>query len=108
MAQIPIKKTLSHLLHGSEGDYVARMADCIFDLNYRLQDFGESCAPERRSGWVNNEDVPTCNSRTLKSLRWLGFDRHSGVSVEVRPKVFSSLRGVSDSARRLSCDCRSR
>ncbi|MGA8644179.1 phospholipase D family protein [Candidatus Binatus sp.] len=68
-----IKKTLSYLLHGSESDYVARMADCIFDPNYRLQDFGESCVQETL-GWVNNEDVPTCNSRTLKSLRWLGFD----------------------------------
>jgi hypothetical protein len=25
-------------------------------------------------GWVNDEDVPICDGRTLKSLQWLGFN----------------------------------
>ena len=28
-------------------------------------------------GWVNSEDVPICNGRTLKSLRSLGFNVHA-------------------------------
>jgi len=67
-----IKSTLTHLLHGHPSDHVVRMADCISDPNYRLQHFGEMCVQETY-GWVNNEDVPICNGRTLKSLRWLGF-----------------------------------
>jgi hypothetical protein len=52
------KGTLSYLLHGSEKDYVTRMADCIFDPYYRLHDFGESCVQETL-GWVNDEDAAT-------------------------------------------------
>jgi hypothetical protein len=26
---------------------------------------------------VNSDDVPICNGRTLKSLRWLGFNVHA-------------------------------
>lgn len=68
-----IKRTISYLLHSQEHDYVTRMADCIFNPDYRLHDFGEACVQEAL-GWVNSENVPLCNSRTLKSLRWLGFD----------------------------------
>ena len=67
-----IKSTLAYLLHGQSSEYVVRMADCIFDAKYQLQHFGEMCVQET-FGWVNNEDVPICNGRTLKSLRWLGF-----------------------------------
>lgn len=69
-----VKKTLQHLLFGS-GDYVRRMADCIFEESWTLHHFGESCVQETY-GWVNDEDVPICNGRTLKSLRWLGFPVH--------------------------------
>jgi hypothetical protein len=68
-----IKTSLTHLLHGRSSDHVARMADCIFDASHRLQHFGEMCVQETY-GWVNNEDVPICNGRTLKSLRWVGFN----------------------------------
>ncbi len=67
-----IKRMLSYLLHGSEKDCVVRMADCIYDPDYRLRYFGPSCVQETL-GWVNDEDVAICNDRTLKSLRWLGF-----------------------------------
>jgi hypothetical protein len=71
-----IKETLTHLLHGQSSDYVARMSDCIFDPKYQLQHFGEMCIQETY-GWVNGDDVPICNGRTLKSLRWLGFNMHA-------------------------------
>lgn len=68
-----IKKTLLHLLHGKPSDAVVRMAQCIFDEEYQLHHFGEMCVQETY-GWVNKEDAPICNGRTLKSLRWLGFN----------------------------------
>jgi hypothetical protein len=68
-----IKATLIHLLHGGPSDHVVRMAECIFDETHQLQHFGESCVQET-FGWVNSEHVPICNGRTLKSLRWLGFN----------------------------------
>ncbi len=71
-----IKLTLTHLLHGEPSDHVVRIADCIFDARYQLHHFGEMCVQETY-GWVNNEDVPICNGRTLKSLRWLGFNVHA-------------------------------
>lgn len=68
-----IKATIVHLIHGSPSDHVVRMAECIFDDKYQLHHFGEMCVQETY-GWVNREDVPICNGRTLKSLRWLGFN----------------------------------
>ena len=68
-----IKAVLTHLIHGEPNDYVLRMADCIFEEQYQLQHFGEMCIQETY-GWLNQEDVPICNGRTLKSLRWLGFN----------------------------------
>lgn len=71
-----IKSTLTYLLHGQPSDHVVRMADCIFGAQYQLQHFGEMCVQETY-GWVNREDVPIRNGRTLKSLRWLGFNVHA-------------------------------
>lgn len=68
-----IKTTLTHLLYGQPSDHVVRMADCIFNTDYTLHNFGEMCVQET-FGWVNSEDVPICNGRTLKMLRWLGFN----------------------------------
>lgn len=67
-----VKKTLTYLLFGS-GDFVERMGNCIFNGEYRLAWFGRSCVQET-FGWVNGEDIPICNGRTVKSMRYLGFD----------------------------------
>jgi hypothetical protein len=49
------------------------MGRCIFDPQYKLNHFGRSAVQELL-GWINAEDLPICNNRTLRSLRWLGFD----------------------------------
>lgn len=67
-----VKRTLTYLLYG-KGDPVVRMGRCIFDPTYRLNEFGRSAVQELL-GWINEEDLPICNNRTLRSLRWLGFD----------------------------------
>jgi len=66
------KNTIMYLLHG-KGDYVERMGTSIFDPEYKLAKFGRSVAQELL-GWVNTENIPICNGRTLKALRYLGFD----------------------------------
>ena len=68
-----LKKTLGYLLHTSRPDHVVRMAHCIFGHEYRLDHFGEACVQETY-GWVNSDEVPICNGRTLKGLRFLGFN----------------------------------
>lgn len=67
-----VKSTLAFLLYGKE-DAVSRMGRCIFDPEYKLHHFGRSAVQELL-GWINAENLPICNSRTLKSLRWLGFN----------------------------------
>jgi hypothetical protein len=66
-----VKSSLSHLLFGS-GDFITRMGECIFDPNFSLHHFGRSCVQELY-GWINAE-APVCNGRTVKALRYLGFD----------------------------------
>jgi hypothetical protein len=68
-----IKKTLKYLLFG-EGEFAQRIADCIFDPEYKLIHFGESCIQETY-GWVNNSDTPICTQRPLMSMQWLGFGK---------------------------------
>lgn len=67
-----VKRTLTYLLFG-KGDPIVRMGRCIFDPAYRLNEFGRSAVQELL-GWINEEDLPICNNRTLRSLRWFGFD----------------------------------
>ncbi|MBI5611366.1 MAG: hypothetical protein HY902_21010 [Deltaproteobacteria bacterium] len=66
-----VKKTLEFLVHGKE-PFVDRMGMCIYDPRHRLPELGRSAVQEV-FGWVNREDAPICNSRTLKALRYLGF-----------------------------------
>lgn len=47
------------------------MAACIFDEDYKLDEFGRAAVQELY-GWVNTENVPICNGRTVKALRYLG------------------------------------
>ena len=67
-----VKKVLVYLLHGKD-DYVTRMGNCIFDPDFKLNQFGRSAVQELL-GWVNKEGIPICNGRTVKALRYLGYD----------------------------------
>lgn len=69
-----VKNTLSYLLFEPDHrtDWRRRVARCIHDDRYCLVSFGKSCVQELY-GWVNQNDVPICNDRTVKVLRWLGF-----------------------------------
>jgi len=66
-----IRKCLQHLLYSS-GDHIERMADCIFNAEYKLKWFGRSGVQELM-GWLNDSDFPIFNNRTGKVLRYLGF-----------------------------------
>lgn len=66
-----IKETLTYLLHGS-GAALERAYDCIYDEKRRLGGFGEACVMELL-GWMD-EARPPINGRTVKALRFLGFD----------------------------------
>lgn len=67
-----VKNTILYLLY-DDGDFIRRMGRCIFDPAYKLHSFGQSNVQELL-GWVNDQNIPICNNRTLRSLRWLGFD----------------------------------
>lgn len=67
-----IKKTITFLLHG-KGPFVERMGSVIFDPEYKVAKFGRSVVQELL-GWVNQENIPVCNGRTIKALRFIGFD----------------------------------
>jgi len=64
-----IKRTIKYLLH-DQGRYVERMANCIFG-SYKVPYLSRYSIQELL-GWVNTENIPICNTRTLKSLRYLG------------------------------------
>ena len=66
-----IKSTITYLLHG-QGTALERAYDCIYDEKRRLSGFGEACVMELL-GWMDN-DRPPINGRTIKALRFLGFD----------------------------------
>ena len=66
-----VRRTLDYLIRGDE-PFIDRMGRCIFDPDWRLPHLGRSAIQEA-FGWVNREEAPICNSRTLKGLRWLGF-----------------------------------
>jgi hypothetical protein len=66
-----IQNTLAYLFHGP-GASLERAYDCIFDEHYRLGRFGEACVMEL-SGWMEKDRVPI-NGRTIKALRFLGFE----------------------------------
>ena len=67
-----IRETISYLIHGDE-PYIQRMAKCIFVPEYKLARFGRSVVQEL-TAWVSREELPVCNGRTTKVLRYLGFD----------------------------------
>lgn len=65
------KNTLLYLLYDDSEDYVNRLANCIYHPDYKLELMKESCFQELL-GWVNGQEIPICNKRTLKALRYLG------------------------------------
>lgn len=67
-----IKNTLSYLLFG-KGEIIERMANCIYEEEYKLNEFGQSNVQEL-IGWINKENLPVVNGRTTKVLRYFGFD----------------------------------
>lgn len=67
-----IKKTIKYLLYDTKEEYEIRMAKCIYDNNLRIELFSESCIKEL-FGIINNENIPPCNDRVLKSMQYLGF-----------------------------------
>lgn len=70
---IKIRNSIKYLLFGGR-IYTKRIADCIFNSDYRLRHFGPNCVQEIY-GWVYSTKTPICNGRTLKSMQWLGFGR---------------------------------
>ncbi|WHF37129.1 phospholipase D-like domain-containing protein [Aeromonas salmonicida] len=67
-----VKNTLTYLLYGI-GDPIERMANCIYDSEYKLNEFGKSNVQEL-IGWINKEELPVINGRTTKVLRYFGHD----------------------------------
>lgn len=68
-----IKNTLIYLLFGTD-DFTKRITNCINHPDYSLSRFGNSCIQETY-GWLNNDNIPICNERAFKSMRWLGYSK---------------------------------
>lgn len=66
-----IKSSIKFLLHGP-GTSLERAYDCIHNENLHLAGFGEYCIMEL-VGWMDTERAPI-NTRTIKALRFLGFN----------------------------------
>jgi hypothetical protein len=67
-----VKHSIKYLLHG-EGSYIDRMGAVIHEKRYHIPNMGRSVVQELL-GWVNRENVPICNGRTMKVLRFIGHD----------------------------------
>ena len=68
-----IKQTLIFLLHG-QGIALERAYDCLHNEKWRLAGFAEACVMELL-GWMDPSRLPV-NGRTIKALRFFGFDVH--------------------------------
>jgi len=67
-----VRKTFAHLAFG-EDEFVRRIYDCIFMTEYKLAHFGRTSVFELY-GWTNTDGVPPINGRTIKALRFFGYD----------------------------------
>lgn len=65
-----VRKSLAYLVFG-EGDVIERMANMIYNEDYKLAEFGQSNVQEL-IGWRNKEELPVINGRTTKILRFFG------------------------------------
>jgi len=68
-----IKNTLIYLLEGKE-NYIERIYNIVHLSIYKLDFLGENSIKELY-GYINNDDIPTCNQRMLHSMQWLGFGK---------------------------------
>lgn len=68
-----IKETIIYLIFSKNPPYEERIFDCVKG-NYKLAHFGEPCVKELY-GYVNDDNIPICNGRTIKSMEWLGFGK---------------------------------
>ncbi|MEA1015032.1 phospholipase D family protein [Sphingosinicella sp. LY1275] len=68
-----VKETLTYLLYG-KGLSLERAYDCIRNERWKLAGFGEGCIMETL-GWMDPMRPPI-NGRTIKALRFFGFDVH--------------------------------
>lgn len=64
--------SLGYLVFGKD-DIEQRMANLIFNPEYKLSEFGRSNVQEL-IGWCNYEQLPVINARTTKVLRYFGSD----------------------------------
>ncbi|WP_419690218.1 phospholipase D family protein [Burkholderia theae] len=64
--------SLSYLVFGSDR-VEQRMANLIFNPQYKLSEFGRANVQEL-IGWCNREQLPVINGRTTKVLRFLGSE----------------------------------
>ena len=58
------------------GITITKSKDFLFfllDNNLKIKSFGESSVKELFGIINNNEDIPPCNDRVLKSMQYLGF-----------------------------------
>ena len=67
-----MRSSLAYLVHGKD-EVVRRMANLIFNADYKLHAFGTANVQEM-IGWYNKENLPVINGRTTKILRYFGFD----------------------------------
>lgn len=65
-----VRKSLAYLVFG-EGDVIERMANMIYNEDYKLAEFGQSNVQEL-IGWRNKEELPVINGRKTKVLRFFG------------------------------------
>ena len=67
-----VREVATYLLYG-EDDIEVRMANVIFEPEFKLKEFGRANVQEL-IGWMNKEGLPIINGRTTKIFRYFGFD----------------------------------
>lgn len=65
-----LKECISYLLYDDKDRFVHRMAECIFGP-YKV-DYLARYSIQELLGWVNDNEIPICNQRTMRALRHLG------------------------------------
>ncbi len=66
-----VKNKISTLLFGKD-DFRLRLVHAI-NKSPKVSHMNQSSYKELL-GWVNRENIPICNDRTLKTMNWLGFN----------------------------------
>ncbi len=66
-----VKRSLAHLLFGKE-EFISRLYDVLNFPDWKIRNFGESCALEL-SGTARPDMCPPMNGSIAKGLRYIGF-----------------------------------